>query len=77
MTDEFWDLMYRVAVGFYYAAIGVLLLLFCGLNVTFGYTGEAAHSILIVFFLGGFFFLALGIFLIIDCGRTGSTGLKQ
>lgn len=57
--------------------IGVLFLLLCGLNETFGYTGDAAHSMLIIFFLGGFFFLSLGIFLIIDCGRNGSTGLKQ
>ncbi|MFZ1898152.1 hypothetical protein [Methanoregula sp.] len=77
MTDEFWDFIYRVAVSFCCAAIGVLFLLLCGLNETFGYTGDAAHSMLIIFFLGGFFFLSLGIFLIIDCGRNGSTGLKQ
>ena len=73
MTDEFWDFIYRVAVSFCCVVIGVLLFLFCGLNETFGYTGEVLYSMLIEFFLGGFFFLALGIFLIIDCGRNGST----
>ena len=77
MTDEVWDFIYRVTVSLCCAAVGVVLLVFCGLNETFGYTGEAAHSMLIVSFLGGFLFLALGIFLIIDCGRNGSTGLKK
>jgi hypothetical protein len=47
------------------------------MNITFGYTGEAAHLMLLIFLVGGLFFLALGIFLTIDCGRQQSAGVKQ
>ncbi|ABS56061.1 hypothetical protein Mboo_1544 [Methanoregula boonei 6A8] len=77
MTDDCWDLLYRVGESLCCIGMGVLFLLFCGLNITFGYTGEAAHLMLLIFLVGGLFFLALGIFLTIDCGRQQSAGVKQ
>jgi hypothetical protein len=77
MTENFLDSLYRVGESLCCIALGVLFLLFCGMNITFGYTGEAAHSILLIFLFGGLFFLALGIFLLIDCGRNRPADVKR
>jgi hypothetical protein len=77
MTDDFWNFLYRLAESLICAAIGIFLIVFSGLNVTFDYTGSASHSIILISLFGGFFFLGLGIFLIIDCGRKGLPNLKK
>lgn len=77
MTEEFWNFLYRLAESLSCIAIGVFLIVFSGLNVTFDYTGPASHLMILISLFGGFFFLGLGIFLIIDCGRKGFPSLKQ
>ena len=77
MTDDFWNSLYPVAVSLFCVAIGIILIVFSGLNETFDYTGQASHTIILVSLFGGFFFLGLGIFLIIDYGRKGSMSLKK